>query len=49
LQRIKAGQYNNPPIRHLASIASALGLDWSDLVEDEWVKPFPGAPSLTSA
>lgn len=47
LQRVEAGHYNNPPIRHLASIAFALGLtDWSDLVEEEWVKPFPGATQL---
>lgn len=36
LQRLEAGEINNPPLRYLTNCAIALEVDLDEVIEDEW-------------
>jgi transcriptional regulator with XRE-family HTH domain len=38
IQRLDAGEVENPPIRHLVNIALVLDIPVFDICEDEWLK-----------
>lgn len=39
IQELERGEIENPRIRNLVNIAAALGKNWIDLCEDEWLQP----------
>ncbi|HEX3803202.1 MAG TPA: helix-turn-helix transcriptional regulator [Solirubrobacteraceae bacterium] len=50
LQHLESGDYDNPPLRLIVSLAYALGLpDWRALLEDEWQTPLPGTQVVAVA
>jgi transcriptional regulator with XRE-family HTH domain len=54
LPRLENGEIGNPPLRYLVNCALVLGVDWHELVEDEWetwiqLPAGPAAPEPTRA
>lgn len=46
-QRLENGEVDNPPLRYLVNCAIVFGVDWLELVEDEWLEWMPIDPRLT--
>jgi hypothetical protein len=38
LQRLESGETTNPPLRYLVNCALALGVEFTSILEDEWVE-----------